>query len=217
MHHGLTTSCSKKINTRDYYYSKFHASNTSLDTSEYFPKYKQYKAEAQSLEREKMKKFFESKKISDFKNNKLYWEFQSSFVKVKSVNSDEFTPKVFADDFYRKNELKWENKIRLKTERFKFCHTNSNIVEKLILNLNPTSGAGLSEIPAKVIKYTSSIISPILTSLLFNHCIDLGKFLKEWKSAIVTPLYKNKGLKSSFNNYCGISALPQSEKFLKKS
>ena len=71
---------------------------------------------------------------------------------------------------------------------FKFCHTNSNIVEKLILNLNPTSGAGLSEIPAKVIKYTSSIISPILTSL-FNHCIVIGKFPKEWKSAIVTPKF----------------------------
>jgi hypothetical protein len=51
-----------------------------------------------------MKKFFESKKISDFKNNKLYWEFQSSFIKVKFVNSDEFTPIVFADDFDRKYE-----------------------------------------------------------------------------------------------------------------
>jgi hypothetical protein len=85
----------KKINTRDFYYSKFHASNTSLDTSEYFPKYKQYKAEAQSLQREIMKKIFESKKISDFKNNKLYWEFHSSFIKVKSVDSDEFTPIFF--------------------------------------------------------------------------------------------------------------------------
>jgi hypothetical protein len=33
----------KKI-VRDYYYFKFQNSNTSLDTSEYFPKYKQYKA-----------------------------------------------------------------------------------------------------------------------------------------------------------------------------
>ena len=47
--------------------------------------------------------------------------------------------------------------------------------------------------------------------------LDLGKFPKEWKSAIVTPFYKNKVLKSSFNNYRGISVLPQSEKFLKKS
>ena len=110
---------------------------------------------------------------------------------------DEYIDKTFA-------RLKSENKIRLKTERFKFVHTNANIVEKLIQNLNSTSGAGFSEIPSKVIKNSYSIIAPILTSL-FNHCIDLGKFPKEWKSAIVTPLYKSKGVKSDVNNYRGIS------------
>jgi hypothetical protein len=54
-------------------------------------------------------------------------------------------------------------------------------------------------------------------TVALNHCIDLGKFPKEWESAIVTPFYKNKVLKSSFNNYRGISVLPQSEKILKKS
>ena len=42
----------------------------------------------------------------------------------------------------------------------------------------------------------------------FNHCIDLGKFPKEWKSAIGTPLYKIKGFKSDLNNFGAISVLP---------
>ena len=65
---------------------------------------------------------------------------------------DEYIDKTFA-------RLKSENKIRLKTERFKFVHTNANIVEKLIQNLNSTSGAGFSEIPSKVIKNSYSIIA----------------------------------------------------------
>ena len=39
----------EKVRVRDYYYSKFQNSNTTLDSSEYYPKYKQYKAEYQSL------------------------------------------------------------------------------------------------------------------------------------------------------------------------
>jgi hypothetical protein len=106
--------------------------------------------------------------------------------------------------------LKREKKICIKDselEKFKFVHTNANIVEKLILNLNATSGAGFSEISSKVIQNSYSVLAPILASL-FNHCIDVGKFPIEWKSAIVTPLYKNKGVKSDFNNYRGISVFP---------
>ena len=244
----------EKARVRDYYYFKFQNSNTSLDSSEYFPKYKQYKAEFQRLEREKMKEFMLSKKITDFKANKLYWEFQSAYIKIKSCKSEDFSPNVFFheekeyDDpveigsifntFFTNlsstslsgepesdnyidgifNELKREGKIwstDVEDEKFRFVHTNANIVEKLILNLNATSGAGFSEIPSKVIKYSYSILAPILASL-FNHCIDLGKFPIEWKSAIVTPLYKNKGDKSDFNNYRGISVLPPIAKIFEK-
>ena len=112
-------------------------------------------------------------------------------------------------------KLKREEKIKINTEPFKFVHVNQNIVERLIHNLNSTSGAGFSEIPSKVIKYSYSIIAPILTTL-FNHCIDLNRFPIEWKSAIVTPLYKNKGAKSDFNNHRGISVLPPIAKIFEK-
>ncbi len=36
----------------------------------------------------------------------------------------------------------------------------------------------------------------------------MNRFPIEWKSTIVTPLYKNKGANSDSNNYRGISVLP---------
>jgi hypothetical protein len=143
--------------------------------------------------------------------------FNTFFTSLSSTSlSSEFECNKYVDQTFTR--LKREKKICIKDselEKFKFVHTNANIVEKLILNLNATSGAGFSGIPSKVIKYSYSILAPILASL-FNHCIDVGKFPVEWKSAIVTPLYKNKGVKSDFNNYRGISVLPPIAKLFEK-
>jgi hypothetical protein len=214
----------EKIRVRDYYYFKFQNSNTSLDCSEYFPKYKQYKVECQSPEREKQKKFMLSKKKVILRQI----NYISARIEIGSVLNTFFTSlsstslssesecnKYIDKTFTR---LKREKKICIEDselEKFKFVHTNANIVEKLTLNLNATSGAGFSEIPSKVIKYSYSVLAPIL-AFLFNHCIDVGKFPIEWKSAIVTPLYKNKGVKSDFNNYRGISVLPPIAKLSEK-
>ena len=103
----------------------------------------------------------------------------------------------------------------MKSGSFKFVRTNENIVERLIMNLNSASGPGISDIPSKVIKSACITLVPVLTSL-FNHCIDLGKFPVEWKSAIATPLYKNKGIKSDLNNYRSISVLPPISKIFEK-
>ena len=115
---------------------------------------------------------------------------QRRLVKYLTLLSSDKESERYIDQIFTK--LKREEKIKINTEPFKFVHVNQNIVERLIHNLNSTSGAGFSEIPSKVIKYSYSIIAPILTTL-FNHCIDLNRFPIEWKSAIVTPLYKNKG------------------------
>jgi hypothetical protein len=39
-----------------------------------------------------MIEYFESKDIKDFKNNKLYWEFYSSSIKIRSCKVNEFLP-----------------------------------------------------------------------------------------------------------------------------
>ena len=137
---------------------------------------------------------------------------QLLFLNSTSLSSDKecdfFIDKTFSS-------LKQNNHLKILTDKFKFVHVNNIVVEKLINKMNVASGAGLSEIPSKVIKHACIQFVPILTTL-FNHCIDIGKFPIEWKSAIVTPLYKIKGVKTDLNNYRGISVLPPIAKIFEK-
>jgi hypothetical protein len=64
------------------------------------------------------------------------------------TESDSFIDKTFT--FLKQNE----HFKKIKTEHFKFVHVTENLVEKLTNKMNVASGAGLSEIPIKVIKHT---------------------------------------------------------------
>ncbi len=77
---------------RDHYYFRYHNANVSFDGSDDYQKYQKLRAECQSLERKKTIEYFQSKKITDFKNNNLYWQFYSASIKIKSYNSDDFVP-----------------------------------------------------------------------------------------------------------------------------
>jgi hypothetical protein len=60
-----------------------------------------------------------------------------------------------------------------------------------------------------------STLVPIFTAL-FNMAIDTCMIPSEWKSAVVTPIYKNKGLKTDVNSYRGILVLPPVAKLFEK-
>jgi hypothetical protein len=141
--------------------------------------------------------------------------FNTFFTSLSSVS---FSSEDDSDFFINKTFLSMKNKKHLNLsnkEKFKFTHVNPGVVESLIKNLSDTSGPGLSVLPSKLIKFCCGKFVPILTRI-FNHCIDIGKLPIEWKSALVTPLYKNKGPKSDFNNYRGISVLPPIAKIFEK-
>ena len=87
-------------------------------------------------------------------------------------------------------------------------------VEKLITELDISNGAGISDIPTIVIKSCACLI-PALTNL-FNKCIKTASIPNDWKTAIVTPLFKNKGDKTDPNNYRGISIISPLAKVFEK-
>ena len=81
--------------------------------------------------------------------------------------------------------------------------------------MDNNSSAGVSNIPVKIIKFCVDELSPYLTEL-FNCCLNSGVIPDEWKMAIVTPLYKNKGDIESSDSYRGISVLPPIAKVFEK-
>ena len=58
------------------------------------------------------------------------------------------------------------------------------------------------------------LLAPMLTSM-FNRCITDNVIPGEWKTAVVTPLFK-KGDINDLNNYRGISVLPQVAKVFER-
>ena len=90
---------------------------------------------------------------------------------------------------------------------FSFRPTSSTIIEKLISKLDSGSSAGVTDIATKILKASSAAISPFLVKLL-STCIENSIFPNEFKLAVVTPLFKNKGDADDINNYRGISVLP---------
>ena len=82
-------------------------------------------------------------------------------------------------------------------------------VERIIRKSKNTSG-GFDEIPSRILKSVSSIISgPI--SILVNFCISKGYFPTNLKLAKVLPIHKS-GSRENMNNFRPISLLPSISK-----
>ena len=79
-------------------------------------------------------------------------------------------------------------------------------VSRLLRRLDPSSSAGVTNIPVKFLIHCADELDPIICKF-FNSCITAGAMPLEWKRAIVTPLFKGKGDRENIDNYRGISVL----------
>ena len=86
-------------------------------------------------------------------------------------------------------------------------------VNRIICSLKNKKGH-VSTYPAKVLKYASEIISPILSDII-NLSFSSGTFPDRLKIARVVPIHKG-GNKSELNNYRPISVLPLLSKVFEK-
>ena len=113
-------------------------------------------------------------------------------------NCSKYIDKVFS-------ELKLIKKVNM--PGFSFNDIYDSEVIKAINEISSTSSSGVTGIPTKILKEISLFLAPVLTEI-FNNCLKTGIIPDEWKTAVVTPLFKNKGNKDDLNNYRGISVLP---------
>jgi hypothetical protein len=195
---------------------------------------------------EKLIEYFKDKSMNDFKNAKKFWEFYSSKISIKSDKSsnnpishvnfngritenkrelcDAFnffftsissTSNVSLDDSARfiENQL-FENNQNVKAD-FKFSFTTTTEIDDLLSTIQTSSGAGICDIPTKVLKIPSVNLKRAIVHL-FNYSILTSTIPSDWKTAVVTPLFKKKGSTDDLNNYRSISILPPIAKLFEK-
>ena len=134
----------------------------------------------------------------------IFFTSLSSNSTANHIECSGFIDKCFTD--YVKHEIK---------DEFEFKEVSEEIVLNLIMNLSTSSGPGISGISSKILKAASNTLVPLITSL-FNQCLAENTIPIEWKTAVVTPIYKNKGDIDDVNNYRGISVLPPLAKVFEK-
>ena len=129
--------------------------------------------------------------------------FNGFFTSIESISLTKNDKCIdFIDNLF--NDLKKENRIRTSSSGFSFQRTSEYEVKKFIKELT-FSSPGTSGINSKVLKLMPDTMVPIYTKL-FNYCIVTKSIPDDWKSAIVTPLFKNKGESTDLNNSMWIGA-----------
>ena len=80
----------------------------------------------------------------------------------------------------------------------------SNGVKKLMKSLKPNKAAGPDRLSPRVLKELSDHLADPLTRI-FKKSLNEGNVPKDWRHALVAPIYKNKGSRSDPVNYRPIS------------
>ena len=75
-----------------------------------------------------------------------------------------------------------------------------------LLPLKSNKAMGFDKISARMLKIAAPVIAPSVVKIM-NFSLESAVFLKRWKTAKVTPLYKS-GDRNDVNNYRPVSVLP---------
>ena len=98
---------------------------------------------------------------------------------------------------------------------FMFERTTSAHIFSLLSKLCRSKATGLDNISAKLFRECPDLLAESLT-VIFNQSLITGIFPNKWKSARVTPLYKNSGKRTEPTNYRPISVIPVAAKVFER-
>ena len=127
-----------------------------------------------------------------------------SFAKNFSKNSNVDDSGIFFPVFPSRINLKLHN-VSLTTE----------MVKKVIMNLDLSKGSGPDCIPVVVLKNCVPELSYVLAEL-FNKSLKKSCFPDYWKVSSVVPVFKNIGERSTAKNYHPVSFLSVVTKVFEK-
>jgi hypothetical protein len=111
-----------------------------------------------------------------------------------------------------RNSIKQPSQFR--ENEFVFQPIEESYVYGVLNNLKTNKAVGLDKISARLLKDSSSVITPIVTKL-FNRSLISSTF-PTWKSGKVTALFKS-GDRSNASNYRPITILPTISKVIEKA
>jgi len=207
---------------------------TQISTNENIIRYKHLKKKLKKEIRLTKSRFIENKIKECGNNSKKLWKeinkitpfkkqissFPDTICNSQSANKFNTYFSTIGERIVLDLQDNMNNNIISDTEKHQLPHfyiniTNTQIVSKIIRQLNNSNAIGMDGINTQFIKDSVDTISPALTALI-NLSITTNKVPIVWKTAIVQPIYKNKGEKSDPANYRPISILPVSSKIMEK-
>ena len=96
---------------------------------------------------------------------------------------------------------------------FDFPLITEHTVMRCLRRLPPSKSSGCSVLSHRVLREIAPAVCASLT-YLYNLSIKTGTFPNDWKTAVVTPIFKNRGKTENPSNYRPISLLPAVGKIL---
>ena len=181
-------------------------------------RYKAIKKQAQKTCRETHDKYTNDMLTNDNKNPKRFWNFIKSRKKDStgvaplkkdgltfsdSLNKANIMGDQFCSVFTQEDTSELPDLGPSRTPSVPPIKVNRKGVQKLLKDIKPHKATGPDNIPGRLLKEAAEELAPGLAHI-FQISIDNGKIPLDWKSALVTPVFK-KGNRSTPSNYRPIS------------